>query len=86
MIRRLFVAALFALMIITPAAVTTAAPVPAAPPPVTVETAYMYYYDYWSDSSYTTLVGQAWRQCDLTYRMMWGQETPYMTYDLEGCW
>lgn len=86
MIRRLLVAALFACTMIAPAAVTTATPTPAVPPRTTWDNNHMYYYDYYSDSTYTQLVGQAWRRCNLEYVMMWGQETPYMSYSMEPCW
>jgi hypothetical protein len=79
MIRRLLVAAVFALAMIAPAAVTTAAPAP-----ITVQgTNYITETYYYSDATYTVEVGYESNGCG-TYAQI-GIQTEYYRRYREPC-
>lgn len=77
---RRLVALLLLVGTMTPAAVVTA-----APPPPSVQAGYMYDYYYYSDNTYTTLVGHGYRNCSLQYTLHWGQITSYYASYREPC-
>lgn len=72
MFRRLLVAVALFACTLPPAAITIA-----APPPMGVEAIYAE-FDYYSDSTYTTLVGQGIRTCNNRFAMQWGVKSEYI--------
>lgn len=80
--RRLVVLALL-LGTLTPAASMSAAPAPSVP--IGVHAGYITEYYYYTDSTYTTLVGYSMTGCNPSEGYSWGQVTAYKETVREPC-